>query len=247
MKQAIKICGLRYAYPDGTQALRDINLEVAKGERVALIGPNGAGKTTLLLHLNGLLRGEGQIEIAGIPLEDGTLGEIRRIVGLVFQDPDDQLFMPRVFDDVAFGPLNLGLPEPEVQERVREALRFVGLEGFEERAPHRLSFGERKRVALATVLAMRPQILALDEPTSNLDPRSRRELIKLLKGINETLLIATHDLELVLALCQRAVLLDGGEIIADGPAPELLADEHLMLAHGLEVPLSLNARQGLWI
>jgi len=243
MKQAIKIRSLSYTYPDGTRALKGIDFEAEEGERVALIGPNGAGKTTLLLHLNGLLRGEGEIEIAGIPLEDGRLGEIRKIVGLVFQDPDDQLFMPRVFDDVAFGPLNLGLPESEVHERVREALRFVGLEGFEERAPHRLSFGERKRIALATVLAMRPQILALDEPTSNLDPRSRRELIGLLKGLSRTLIIATHDLELALELCRRAILLDGGRVIADGPARELLADERLMVAHGLEVPLSLGGRE----
>ena len=239
-RAAIEIRGLNYVYPDGTRALKEIDLEILEGERVAFIGPNGAGKTTLLLHLNGLLTGEGSIEVLEMPLGDGAMGEIRRAVGLVFQDPDDQLFMPRVFDDVAFGPLNLGLPEAEVRERVVEALRIVGMEGHEERPPHHLSFGERKRVALATILAMRPKVLVLDEPTSNLDPQSRRELIALLRGLEKTLIVATHDLESVLELCPRAVLLDRGELIADGPARELLADEHLMLAHGLEVPLSLR-------
>jgi cobalt/nickel transport system ATP-binding protein len=239
-RAAVEIRGLNYVYPDGTQALKDIDLEILEGERAALIGPNGAGKTTLLLHLNGLLTGEGSIEVAGLPMGDGAMREIRRAVGLVFQDPDDQLFMPRVFDDVAFGPLNLGLPEFEVRERVAEALQIVNMEGHEERPPHHLSFGERKRIALATILAMHPKVLALDEPTSNLDPKSRRELIELLERLETTLIIASHDLELVLELCSRAVLLDRGEIIADGPAWELLADERLMLAHGLEVPLSLR-------
>jgi len=243
-RAAIEIRGLSYVYPDGTRALKGIDLEVWEGERVALIGPNGAGKTTLLWHLNGLLRGEGEIKILEMPLGDGAMGRIRETVGLVFQDPDDQLFMPRVFDDVAFGPLNLGLPEDEVRERIAEALRIVGMEGHEERPPHHLSFGERKRVALAAILAMRPEILALDEPTSNLDPQSRRELIALLRGLEKTLIVATHDLESVLELCSRAVLLDRGELIADGPARELLADAGMMLAHGLEVPLSLRLARG---
>ncbi|MFQ6033832.1 MAG: energy-coupling factor ABC transporter ATP-binding protein, partial [Candidatus Bipolaricaulia bacterium] len=237
---AVKIRGLNYVYPDGTRALKDIDLEILDLERVALIGPNGAGKTTLLLHLNGLLRGEGEIGVLERPLGDGAMRAIRENVGLVFQDPDDQLFMPRVFDDVAFGPLNLGLSEAEVQERVTEALQIVNMEGHAERPPHHLSFGERKRVALAAILAMRPKVLALDEPSSNLDPQSRRELIGLLRGLETTLIVATHDLELVLELCSRAVLLDRGELIADGPARELLADEQMMLAHGLEVPLSLR-------
>ncbi|MFQ6117687.1 MAG: energy-coupling factor ABC transporter ATP-binding protein [Candidatus Bipolaricaulia bacterium] len=239
-RTVIEIRGLNYVYPDGTRALKDIDLEILDLERVALIGPNGAGKTTLLLHLNGLLRGEGEIEVLERPLGDGAMREIRENVGLVFQDPDDQLFMPRVFDDVAFGPLNLGLSEAEVRERVTEALQIVNMEGHAERPPHHLSFGERKRVALATILAMRPKILALDEPSSNLDPKSRREVIALLRGLETTLIVATHDLELVLELCRRAVLLDRGELIADGPARELLADEGMMLAHGLEVPLSLR-------
>ncbi len=241
MRIAVRIRDLRYVYPDGTEALRGVDLTVAEGERVGLIGPNGAGKTTLLLHLNGLLRGRGDIEILGIPLRKGTLGEIRRLVGLLFQDPDAQLFMPRVFDDVAFGPLNLGLDDGEVRRRVAEALRAVGMEGAADRAPHRLSFGERKRTALATILSMRPAILALDEPTSNLDPRGRREFMELIRGLGATVIIATHDLELVLELCGRAVLMDRGRVIADGPVREILADAELMYSHGLEVPPSLKA------
>lgn len=242
MTPAVRICGLRYVYPDGTEALRGVDLEVVPGERVGLIGPNGAGKTTLLLHLPGLLRGKGEVEVCGIPLRKDTLHEIRRCVGLVFQDPDDQLFMPRVYDDVAFGPMNLGLREDEIRERVREALRLVGMEGFADKAPHRLSFGERKKIALATVLSMRPEVLALDEPTSNLDPRGRREFIELIRGLEATVIVATHDMELVLSLCERAVLMEGGRVVADGPARELLADPELMYAHGLEVPPSLRTR-----
>ena len=240
MRPAIRVRGLRYSYPDGIEALRGIDLEVGEDERVALIGPNGAGKTTLLLHLDGLLRGDGEIEVLGMPLEKRTLPEIRRRVGFLFQDPDAQLFMPRVFDDVAFGPRNLGLPEGEVRARVAEALRAVGMEGTADQEPHRLSMGEKKKIALATVLSMRPQILLLDEPTSNLDPRGRRELIGIIRGLDATVIIATHDLELVLELCERAVLMDRGEIIADGPAREILGDPDLMYPHGLEVPPSLK-------
>lgn len=239
-RTVIRIRDLHHSYPDGTPALRGVHLEIREGERVGLIGPNGAGKTTLLLHLGGLLKGRGTLEVAGLPLNDETIQEIRRAVGLVFQDPEDQLFMPTVFDDVAFGPLNLGLDEATVRERVAEALQTVAMSEAVDRPPHRLSFGEKKRVALATILAIRPRILALDEPTSNLDPRSRRKLIHLLRGIATTTLIATHDLELVLELCPRAILLDRGEVIDDGPARDLLADEGLMRAHGLEVPLSLS-------
>ncbi len=240
MKTAIAIRGLRYTYPDGTEALREVDLSVGEGERVALIGPNGAGKTTLLLHLNGLLRGEGKIEILGVPLEKRTLPQIRRQVGLLFQDPDSQLFMARVFDDVAFGPINLGLPEREVSARVAEALRLVGMESFADREPHRLSTGEKKKIALAAVLSMRPEILALDEPTSNLDPRGRREILGIIRELEATVIVATHDLEFVIELCERAVLMDAGKVVADGPVREVLSNSELMYAHGLEVPPSLR-------
>jgi cobalt/nickel transport system ATP-binding protein len=240
MKTAIAIRGLRYIYPDGTEALRGVDLSVSEGERVALIGPNGAGKTTLLLHLNGLIRGEGEIEILGVPLGKGTLPQIRRRVGLLFQDPDSQLFMARVFDDVAFGPINLGLPEREVRARVAEALRLVGMEGFADREPHRLSTGEKKKIALAAVLSMHPEILALDEPTSNLDPRGRREILGIIRELEATVIVATHDLEFVIELCERAVLMDAGKVVADGPVREVLSNPELMYAHGLEVPPSLR-------
>ncbi len=240
MKTAIAIRSLRYTYPDGTEALRGVDLSVSEGERVALIGPNGAGKTTLLLHLNGLLRGEGKIEILGVPLEKGTLPQIRRRVGLLFQDPDSQLFMARVFDDVAFGPINLGLPEREVRARVAEALRLVGMEGLADREPHRLSTGEKKKIALAAVLSMRPEILSLDEPTSNLDPRGRREILGIIRELEATVIVATHDLEFVIEQCERAVLMDAGKVVADGPVLEVLSSPELMYAHGLEVPPSLR-------
>lgn len=234
------IRSLRYTYPDGTEALRGVDLSVGEGERVALIGPNGAGKTTLLLHLNGLLRGEGEIEILGVPLKKETLPGIRRRVGVLFQDPDTQLFMPRVFDEVAFGPINLGLPAEEVNARVAEALRTVGMEGYEGREPQRLSVGEKKKIALAAIFAMRPEILAMDEPTSNLDPRGRRELFGIMRSLEATVVVATHDLEFVLELCGRAVLMDRGKVVAEGPVEEVLSDPELMYAHGLEVPPSLR-------
>ncbi|MHC4591298.1 MAG: energy-coupling factor ABC transporter ATP-binding protein, partial [Planctomycetota bacterium] len=196
------------------------------------------GKSTLLLHLNGLLEGEGRIEVCGLPVSDGRLDEVRMKVGLVFQDPDDQLFMPTVFDDVAFGPLNMDLERAEVERRGGEALREVDMQHAVERSSHHLSFGERKRVCMATVLAMSPEILALDEPTTNLDPRHRRQLIELLRGFELTTLVASHDLDAVLELCDRVVLLDGGRIVADGDARAILADRALLEAHGLELPLS---------
>lgn len=223
-----------FAYPDGQHALRSVSLTVAPGEAVAILGPNGAGKSTLLLHLNGILSpARGEIWVGELKLNKRNLKEIRRLVGVVFQDPDDQLFMPTVFEDVAFGPLNLGLAEEEIVERVRTALVRVDLEGYERRSAHHLSFGEKKRVCIAAVLTMEPGVLALDEPTSNLDPRGRRRLLELLSAIPLTRVIATHDLDLVRQLCSRAVILDGGRIVADGPSAELLRDETLLANHGL--------------
>ena len=210
--------GVCYAYPDGTPGLDGIDLEVAAGERVALLGPNGAGKSTLLLQINGLLRGEGVIEVRGQRLEDSSLAAIRAQVGLLFSNPDDQLFSPTVLDDVAYGPLHQGLVENEVLRRARAALAEVGMSGYEARTPHRLSLGEKKRIAIATVLSMRPAILALDEPAASLAPAARADLVALLRGLPQTQLIATHDLGLVRDLATRAVVLEAGRIVADGAA-----------------------------
>ena len=250
MTYALELRDLRFTFPDGSEALRGIDLRVAEGECVGLIGPNGAGKSTLLLHLNGILPEFGGrrassasvIRVFGEPISPANLPSIRRTVGLLFQDPDDQLFCPTVFEDVAFGPRQFGLAEADVRAAVARALAMVGLAGFETRAPHRLSGGEKRRVCLAGVLACEPRILVLDEPTSNLDPRGRRELKALLATIPATKIIATHDLELVVQLCTRAVVIDGGKIVADGPPADLLADEPLMLAHGLERPHILQHR-----
>ncbi len=201
---------------------------------MALVGPNGAGKSTLLLHLNGILQGEGSVRVMGQEVIEPHLARIRAQVGLVFQDPDDQLFSPTVFDDVAFGPLYAGLSEEEVRRRAAWALAQVGLEGYAERVSHHLSLGEKKRVAIATVLSMRPKILALDEPTAGLDPHTRRRLIGLLKELPQTMIIATHDLELVMEVFPRTVILDEGLVVADGPTDELLTDRRLLEAHGLE-------------
>jgi cobalt/nickel transport system ATP-binding protein len=232
----IEIDNLVYAYPDGRQALEGVSLTVQEGEKVAITGPNGAGKSTLFLHLNGILNGDGIVRVMGMEVMDGHLGAIRARVGLVFQDPDDQLFSPTVFEDVAFGPLHIGLPEGEVRRRVHWALAQVGMEGFEDRMPHHLSLGERKRIAIATVLSMDPAILVLDEPTSGLDPRSRRSLIQLLRELPQTMLVASHDMRLVRDLCPRTVILDEGRIAADGPTHHLLADVELLEQHGLEQP-----------
>jgi cobalt/nickel transport system ATP-binding protein len=242
---AVRITRLTYSYPDGSKALEGIDLDIRAGERMALVGPSGAGKSTLLLHLNGVLAGSGTVRIMGKTVGEGTLRQIRKEVGLIFQDPNDQLFCPTVYEDVAFGPLNLAVAQSEIPRRVEKALRDVGLDhSVRNRASHHLSLGERKRVAIATVLVMEPAILALDEPTSNLDPRNRRHLIELMAGLPSTLVVATHDLELVLCLCPRTVVLDRGKIWADGETRQILGDRHLMEEHGLEVPLSLAGRGG---
>jgi cobalt/nickel transport system ATP-binding protein len=222
---------LRFTYPNGVTGLAGVDLHVAHGERDAILGPNGAGKTTLMLHLNALLRGTGTLEVAGLSVREH---DVRAHVGLVFQDPDDQLFMPTVREDVAFGPLNL--KARDVEARVQEALRTVRMEEHAARAPHQLSLGQRRRVAIATVLAMRPSLLVLDEPSANLDPRTRRELIETLDAVERTMLIVTHDLPLAARLCERSVLLSGGRVVADGPTDELLADEQLLAEHDLELP-----------
>jgi cobalt/nickel transport system ATP-binding protein len=233
---ALRIRDLHFHYPDGTQALNGLSLDVARGEKVALVGPNGAGKSTLMLHLNGLLQGEGQLEVGGLAVTKENYPVIRSRVGMVFQNPDDQLFSPTVFDDVAFGPLHMGLPEAEVRERVQEALALVGMADAAGRLSHHLSIGQKKRVAIATVLSMDPQILVLDEPTSGLDPRARRSLIGLLDRLPQTMLVSTHDMLLVYELFPRTVIIDGGRIVADGETPAVMADRALLEAHGLEQP-----------
>lgn len=238
--EAVRVENLSYRYPDGTWALKGVTLSVFEGESVAVVGPNGAGKTTLLLHLNGILRGDGKVFVFGEEVTKGNLLRVRQLVGLVFQDPDDQLFMPTVLEDVAFGPLNLGLSQEEAVKRAVEALEMVGMAHSINRSPHQLSFGERKRVAIATVLAMQPKVLVLDEPTANLDPRSRRQLLNLLKQLKVTKVIATHDLDAALDLCGRVVVMDEGQIVADGDAQTILSNPNLMEAHGLEVPPSLK-------
>jgi cobalt/nickel transport system ATP-binding protein len=233
---AVEAVDLRFTYPDGTEVLRGVGFAIREGESVAVIGPNGAGKTTLLLHLNGILRGTGTLRIFGSPVEDKNLREIRRRVGVVFQDPEDQLFLTSVAQDVAFGPANMGLDKEEVVSRVNEALAAVGMQGFEDRPAHHLSFGQKKRVATATVLAMRPDILVLDEPSSNLDPKSRRELIRILQKLPVTKIIVTHDLPVAYEMCDRALILAEGAIVADGLVEDILLDDELLAAYDLELP-----------
>ena len=236
---ALEIRDLRFAYPDGRQALRGVGFSLLPGEKVAILGPNGAGKSTLLLHLNGLLHGSGEVSVMGnrvVENDKKGLTRIRALVGLVFQDPDDQLFSPTVYEDVAFGPLYMGLPQNEIDDRVRHALSQVGLDGYEDRMPFHLSGGEKKRAAIATVLSMRPRMLALDEPSAGLDPRARRGLITLLDLLDQTILITTHDMHMVKEIFPRSIIMDGGVIVADAPTHEILADQNLLETHGLELP-----------
>ena len=256
MTAAIEIERLSYHYPDGHQALYDVSLRVEAGEKVALVGPNGAGKTTLMLHLNGILlaghaaghaaghshnghgpaKNMGVVRVCGQPVTEANLGRVRAQVGVVFQSPDDQLFSPTVFEDVAFGPIYQGLPEAEVRRRVDEALAAVRMDGFASRVSHHLSVGEKKRIAIATVLSMRPDILVMDEPSAGLDPRARRGLINLLRTLPQTILASTHDLKLVQEFFPRMIVMDQGRVVADGPTDSLLRDEALLEAHGLEKP-----------
>ncbi|MFN2143869.1 MAG: energy-coupling factor ABC transporter ATP-binding protein [Anaerolineales bacterium] len=233
----VQIRGLQIAYPDGHVALKGIDLNICDGEKVALVGPNGAGKSTLMLHLNGIFNpSQGELSIGGLQIIEKNLPVIRAMVGLVFQNPDDQLFSPTVFDDVAFGPLHMGLPEEEVYRRVGEALAAVQMSDFGDRLSHHLSMGQKKRIAIATVLSMQPQILILDEPSAGLDPRARRALINLLRDLPITMLVSSHDLRMVEELFPRMVIMDEGQIVADGLTEELLADAALLQAHGLEKP-----------
>lgn len=237
----VELRGVRHAYPDGHEALRGVDLHVHPGERVALLGPNGAGKTTLVLHLNGVLRPHaGSVRISGLSVAEDSLLEVRRRVGIVFQDPDDQLFMPTVRQDVAFGPRNLGLRGDELDARVEAALDAVEVRDLADRPPHHLSFGQRRRVAIATVLAMQPEILVLDEPSSNLDPASRREVADILRGLDVTVLMVTHDLPYALELCERSVLLSSGRVVADGATASILGDRELMTEHRLELPYGFD-------
>lgn len=237
MHHTIEVRNLVFKYPDGTHALDGVTFSIAPGEKVALVGPNGAGKSTLILHLNGILSGEGEIVVAGLPVnQNGNLSRVRAAVGLVFQDPDDQLFSPTVFDDVAFGPIYQGLSEAQVRERVDRALASVAMQDYVSRVSHHLSVGQKKRIAIATVLSMEPEILVLDEPTAGLDPRARRSLIQLLRALPQTMLIATHDLRMVEELLPRTIIMDGGRIVADGATEGILRDESLLTAHGLEKP-----------
>lgn len=233
MHPIVEIEHLSYSYPDGKQALQDISLHIHPGEKIALIGANGAGKSTLLLHLNGVLTGQGSIIVNGMEMNKSNLGKIRARVGLVFQNPDDQLFSPSVFEDVAYGLIYQGKAQSDVTAGVNKALAAVGLEGYEERNPYHLSGGEKKRAAIATVLCMEPQVLALDEPSAGLDPRSRRELIDFLVGLPHTSFIATHDLDMVAKLATRTIILEHGRIAADRSTNEILADEQLLFDHGL--------------
>ena len=234
MHHSIEVKNLTYTYPDGTVALNDVSLNIETGEKVALVGPNGAGKSTLILHLNGILSGQGFVRVCSHAVVKENLGKVRSCVGLVFQSPEDQLFSPTVFDDVAFGPVYQGLPSAEVHERVDDALAAVHMQKYKKRVSHHLSMGEKKRIAIATVLSMYPEVLVLDEPTGGLDPRSRRALIHLLKELPLTMLASTHDMVLVREIFPRMIILDEGRVVADGPTQVLMNDAALLEAYGLE-------------
>ena len=236
MTNVLEVRDLQFSYHDGHTALRGVSFEMCAGDKVALVGPNGAGKSTLMLHLNGILTGRGDVVVGGARLTRDNLPAARAMVGLVFQNPDDQLFSPTVFEDVAFGPLHMGLPRAEVETRVLSALQAVRMSGYRDRLSHHLSVGEKKRIAIATVLSMNPQILVLDEPSAGLDPRARRTLINLLRELPITMLVSTHDMRLVEELFPRTIVMDEGKIVADGMTKEILADEKLLNEHGLEKP-----------
>lgn len=236
MHHSIEIKNLTFSYPDGTAALREVSLSIEPGEKVALVGPNGAGKSTLILHLNGILSGNGLVRVCSLEVIRENLGRVRSCVGMVFQSPEDQLFSPTVFDDVAFGPLYQGLPPAEVLKRVDQALEAVHMLGYKKRVSHHLSMGEKKRIAIATVLSMQPEVLVLDEPTGGLDPRSRRSLIHLLQELPLTMLASTHDMLLVREIFPRMIVLDEGRVVADGPTQTLMNDTAFLEAHGLERP-----------
>jgi len=236
MTNVLQVHDLHFSYHGGISALRGVSFEMCAGDKVALVGPNGAGKSTLMLHLNGILNGHGEVTVGGQRLTRDNLPVIRAMVGLVFQNPDDQLFSPTVFEDVAFGPLHMGLSMEQVESRVKSALEAVRMSGFRDRLSHHLSVGEKKRIAIATVLSMDPQILVLDEPSAGLDPRARRALINLLRELPITMLVSTHDMKLVEELFPRTIVMDEGQIVADGKTKEILDDETLLTAHGLEKP-----------
>jgi cobalt/nickel transport system ATP-binding protein len=236
MTSVLQVHDLHFSYHDGLAALRGVSFEMCEGEKVALVGPNGAGKSTLMLHLNGILSGHGEVMVGGNRLTRDNLPVIRSMVGLVFQNPDDQLFSPTVFEDVAFGPLHMGLPMDKIESRVKSALEAVRMSGFRDRLSHHLSVGEKKRIAIATVLSMDPQILVLDEPSAGLDPRARRTLINLLRELPITMLVSTHDMKLVQELFPRTIIMDEGQIVADSQTKDILQNEELLTAHGLEKP-----------
>ena len=237
MNKYLKINNLSYSYPDGHKALNSVSFSIDQGESISILGPNGAGKTTLILHLNGILgKLSGEIEVSGLKYIPDNIDKIRKTVGVVFQDPDDQLFMPTVIEDVMFGPKNFGFTQKEAEENSLEALKMVGMEKFEDRAPHHLSFGQKRKVAIATVLASKPKLLVLDEPASNLDPTSRKDLIDILKSLNISLILVTHDLPMALEICERSLVLNEGEIKKDDLTINILKDEKFMKKNRLELP-----------
>ena len=237
MSKYLNINNLSYSYPDGHEALKDIGFSIQKRESIAILGPNGAGKTTLILHLNGILGNlSGKIEVDGLKYTTENIAKIRETVGVVFQDPDDQLFMPTVIEDVMFGPKNFGYSNEDAEKNAVEALRMVGMDDFQDRAPHHLSFGQKRKVAIATVLASKPKLLVLDEPASNLDPASRRDLIEILKNLNISIILVTHDLPMALEICERSLILNEGELKEDSQTKTILKNEEVMKENRLELP-----------